>query len=303
MRILDGKKVALETEKQVSDEIAALKGKTGKVPGLVMVMVGDNPVFGIYIRARDRVAADVGLNSHVVRLEKDVSTRKLVKEIDKLNHDDEVDAVQIQLPLPKELNIWEILDRLSPEKDVDRFHPVNMGMVLLNRTTIYPCTPFGILKILSHYKINIAGLHAGVVGRSFLVGKPLCSLLANQDATVTVCHAKTKDLKKALRDADLVVCAMGKPGFITADMVKKGVILIDVGLNYISKKKDVLEYCDEDQIKKFKTKGYAITGDIHRDAYKKSSFYTPVPGGVGPMTITMLMYNSLQLFKKRRNIE
>ncbi|NIM16013.1 MAG: bifunctional methylenetetrahydrofolate dehydrogenase/methenyltetrahydrofolate cyclohydrolase [Candidatus Aminicenantes bacterium] len=303
MTILDGKKVALETEKQVSEEIAALKEKTGKVPGLAMVMVGDNPVFQIYIRARDRVAADVGLNSNVVRLDKAVSTRKLIKEIDKLNHDDEVDAVQIQLPLPKELNTWEILDRLSPEKDVDRFHPVNMGMVLLNRTTIYPCTPFGILKILSHYKINIAGLHVGVVGRSFLVGKPLASLLANKDATVTVCHAETKDLKKALKDADLVVCAMGKPGFITADVVKKGVILIDVGLNYISNKKDVLEYCDEDQVKKFKTKGYAIAGDIHRDAYKKASFYTPVPGGVGPMTITMLMYNSLQLFKRRRNIE
>lgn len=303
MAILDGNRAAVEAEKRIREEIAALKTKTGKVPGLAMVIVGDNPASRIYARTRERTAASVGVNSREIRLDQDASVEELSEQIDKLNHDEDVDAVQIQLPLPKKFNTWEILDRLSPDKDVDRFHPLNMGMVLLDRTDIYPCTPFGILKILSHYKIEVAGLHAAVVGRSFLVGKPLAALLTNKDATVTLCHKKTKDLRPALKNADLVISAMGKPGFITADMLKSGVILVDVGFTYISNEKDVLELCDEEQFKRFKNKGYAITGDIHKNAYEIASYYTPVPGGVGPMTINMLMYNSLQLFKKRQNIK
>jgi len=249
------------------------------------------------------MAAKLGLNSQVLRLDKDVSSQTLIDEIEKLNRADDVDAVLVQLPLPGKLNTWEILDYLSPVKDVDRFHPLNLGMVLLNRANIFPCTPFGILKILKRYKIKTAGMNAVVVGRSFIVGKPIASMLTNLNATVTICHSKTGSLKGSLKNADLVVSAIGKAGIISADMVKKGVVLIDVGMNYLDKEADVLKYCDEDQVAKFRKKGYGITGDIHKDAFKKASYYTPVPGGVGPMTVTMLMYNTVQLFKQKNKIK
>lgn len=303
MPILDGRMVAKEIEARLEEEILSLKEKTGKVPGLTVIIVGENPASKIYVRTKERMAAKLGLNSHVLRLDKDVSSQTLIDEIEKLNRADDVDAVLVQLPLPEKLNTWEILDYLSPVKDVDRFHPLNLGMVLLNRANIFPCTPFGILKILKRYKIKTAGMNAVVMGRSFIVGKPIASMLTNLNATVTICHSKTRSLKESLKNADLVVSAIGKAGIITADMVKKGAVLIDVGMNYLDKKADVVEYCDENQIKKFEKKGYGITGDIHKDAFKKASYYTPVPGGVGPMTVTMLMVNTVQLFKQKNNIK
>lgn len=303
MAILDGRAVSKEIEENIKEEIVSLKEKTGKVPGLTVIIVGDHPASKIYVRTKERVAAKLGLNSNVLRLDKDVSSKTLIEEIEKLNRSGDVDAVLVQLPLPGTLDTWEILDHLDPVKDVDRFHPLNLGMILLNRANLFPCTPFGILKILARNRIKVAGMNAVVVGRSFIVGKPIAGMLTNRNATVTVCHTKTRDLKESLKNADLVVAAAGKPGIITADMVKDGVILIDVGMNYLDKKADVLEYCGEDQIKKFAKKGYGITGDIHKDAFEKASYYTPVPGGVGPMTVTMLMYNTLQLFKQKNKIK
>jgi methylenetetrahydrofolate dehydrogenase (NADP+)/methenyltetrahydrofolate cyclohydrolase len=294
--------VSKEIEARLKDEILSLKEKTGKVPGLTVIIVGENPAAKIYVRTKERMATKLGINSHVLRLDKEVASQTLIDEIEKLNRDDDVDAVLVQLPLPGNLNTWEILDHLSPGKDVDRFHPLNLGMIILNRANIFPCTPFGILKILRRYKIDPAGMNAVVLGRSFIVGKPIAGMLTNKNATVTVCHSKTKDLKESLKNADLVVSAIGKPGIITADMVKEGAVLVDVGMNYLDKKADVLKYCDQEQIGRFAKKGYGITGDIHKDAFKKASYYTPVPGGVGPMTVTMLMYNSVQLFKQKNKI-
>jgi len=302
MAILDGTLVSAEIEKQVRSEIGMIKEKTGKVPGLAVLIAGDNAASQIYVRTKDRLAASLGLNSIVVRLDKDVSQAELIAEIDKLNNDDSVDAVLIQLPLPDKFNAWDILDRLDPSKDVDRFHPVNQGMVLLNRTGIFPCTPFGILKIMNYYKLPIEGKKVAVVGRSFIVGKPIANMLTNLNATVTLCHSKTETIEEEIREADIVIAAIGKAGFVTADMVKDGAVLIDVGMNYLNKEEEVLEFCDKDQLEKFKKRGYAVTGDIHPNAFEKASYYTPVPGGIGPMTGIMLMYNTLQLCKQRRKI-
>ncbi len=302
MTILDGKLVAAELEEQMGKEILSLKEKTGKVPGLTVIIVGEDPASQIYVRNKDRMAASLGVNSHIIRMSEDVGEAAIIAEINRLNNDDDVDAVLVQLPLPARYDTWKILDYLDPSKDVDRFHPANIGMISVNRTKIYPCTPFGILKILERYNINLSGKHAVVVGRSFIVGKPMAAMLTNLDATVTLCHSKTSNLGEIIRQGDVVVAAIGKPGFVTADMVKDGAILIDVGMNYLESEADVMALCEEDQIKKFRKRGYGITGDIHKDAFKKSSYYTPVPGGVGLTTVTMLMYNTIQLFKQRRGI-
>jgi methylenetetrahydrofolate dehydrogenase (NADP+)/methenyltetrahydrofolate cyclohydrolase len=244
----------------------------------------------------------MGINSSIIRLDKEIRKEKLIGEIKRLNEDDNVHAGLIQLPLPNQFDDWEILDYLSPEKDVDRFLPQNLGMLLLKRTHIFPCTPSGILKILDYYNIDVTGMNAVVVGRSYIVGKPVAALLTNRNATVTICHTRTKDLGDHIKNADLVVTAIGKPGVIKADMVRKDAILIDVGSNYLEKKEDVLEYCNESQIKRYEKKGYGITGDIHKKAFEKAAWYTPVPGGVGPMTVTMLMHNTIELFKQQHGI-
>ncbi|MGE5340666.1 MAG: bifunctional 5,10-methylenetetrahydrofolate dehydrogenase/5,10-methenyltetrahydrofolate cyclohydrolase [Candidatus Omnitrophota bacterium] len=300
MNILDGKAVSEHIETQIQEEILSIKEKTGKVPGLAVIIVGDNSASQAYVKSKDRLATKLGLNSRVIRLDQHVSPETLTGEIASLNNDDSIDAVLVQLPLPHAFNTWAILDTLDPQKDVDRFHPINQGMVILNRTDIFPCTPFGILKILDHYQVPVAGKHAVIIGRSFIVGKPMAAMMTNRDATVTLCHSKTKDLASIVKTADIVIAAVGKPATVTPEMVKDHAVLIDVGMNYLYQKDEVLKYCTEDQIKKFEKKGYGITGDIHRDAFKKSSFYTPVPGGIGLMTVIMLMVNTLELFKKRR---
>lgn len=302
MKILDGKKISLEIQEQLKEDLVRLKEKTGKVPGLRVILVGDNPASKIYVRTKDKVANRLGINSDIIRLDKEIPKEKLINEIKRLNEDNNVHAGLIQLPLPDQFDDWEILDYLSPEKDVDRFLPQNLGMLLLKRTHIFPCTPSGILRILDYYNIDVTGMNAVVVGRSYIVGKPAAGLLTNRNATVTICHSRTKDLAGHTKNADLLVAAVGKPGFITAEMVKKGAILIDVGTNYLEKKEDVLEYCTESQVKKFEKKGYGITGDIHKKAFEKAAWYTPVPRGIGPMTVTMLMHNTIELFKQQHGI-
>lgn len=300
MQKLDGKEVSAKIQEEIKKEIEDLKRKTGKVPGLTVVRVGEDPASKIYVRSKDKMAAKLGVHSQVIEFAEDISREKLIRTIRELNEDDNVDAVLVQTPLPEKFDTWEVLDTLSPDKDADRFHPLNLGMVLLNRTNIFPCTPAGILEILDYYRIDVTGMDAVVIGRSFIVGKPAAGMLTNRNATVTICHSRTKDLPGLIRRADLVVAAVGKPGLITADMVKEGAILIDVGINRLDKEEDVVKYCSDIQQKKFVKKGYGICGDIHKDAYEKSSYYTPVPGGVGLMTVAMLMYNTLQLFKNRR---
>jgi methylenetetrahydrofolate dehydrogenase (NADP+) / methenyltetrahydrofolate cyclohydrolase len=261
-------------------------------------MAGDNPASHSYVKSKSKLAEQLGIHSTLLKLPEDVRLEEIIKAIESCNADENVHAVLVQMPLPEHLDSWKILDHIRPEKDVDCFHPFNQGMILLNRSGIFPCTPAGILQILDYYKIDVSGLKIAVIGRSFLVGKPIAMMLSNRNATVTLCHSKTVKLEKITMEADLVVAAVGRPGFIKADMVKPGVILIDVGINRISQEDELVAYCHPSQYEGFKKKGYAMAGDIHFQAYAKASYYTPVPGGVGPLTVTMLMHNTVELCKR-----
>jgi methylenetetrahydrofolate dehydrogenase (NADP+)/methenyltetrahydrofolate cyclohydrolase len=299
MAILDGKLVAEKIQISIKDEVAVLKTKYGLTPGLTVIMAGDDPASGSYVNSKSKLAEKLGIRSQVIELPEKAEALEVIQAIAKANDDPQAHAILVQMPLPKHLDTWKILDHIRPEKDVDCFHPYNQGMVLLNRSRIFPCTPAGILEILDHYKIDVSGLKIAVVGRSFLVGKPIAIMLSNRNATVTICHSRTANLEKITIDADLVVAAIGRPGFIKADMVKPEVILIDVGINHVENEVDFQKFCQPSQSEGFKKKGYAITGDIHFQAYAKASYYTPVPGGVGPLTVTMLMRNTVELFKKQ----
>ena len=299
MAILDGKLVAEKIQAAIKEEVVALKNKYGQTPGLTVIMAGDNPASHAYVKSKSKLAEKLGIRSALLKLPADSQLEEIVNTIEICNADKQIHAVLVQMPLPAHFDSWKILDQIRPEKDVDCFHPINQGMVMLNRSRIFPCTPAGILQILDYYEIDVAGLKIAVVGRSFLVGKPLAIMLSNRNATVTLCHSKTANLEKITIDADLVVAAIGRPGFIKADMVKSGVILIDVGINQISGEDDFVAYCRPSHFEGFKKKGYALIGDIHFQAYDKASYHTPVPGGVGPMTVTMLMHNTVELYKRQ----
>jgi methylenetetrahydrofolate dehydrogenase (NADP+)/methenyltetrahydrofolate cyclohydrolase len=302
MVILDGKAVAEKIQGVIKGEAATIKTKYGQVPGLTVIMAGDDPASRSYVDSKNRLAEKLGIRSELVKLPENAAAEEIVGVIEAKNADPLTHAILVQMPLPLHLDAWTILDHIRPEKDVDCFHPFNQGMILLNRSHIFPCTPAGIMQILDQYKLDVSGLKIAVVGRSFLVGKPMAMMLSNRNATVTLCHSKTVNLEKITIDADLVVAAIGRPGFIKADMVKPGVILIDVGINHISQEKDLAAYCHPSLHEGFKKKGYVITGDVHFQAYAKASYYTPVPGGVGPLTVTMLMHNTVELCKKSLSV-
>ncbi len=299
MRILDGKIVSKNVIENIKKDSAVLISQSGRPPGLSVIIVGDDPASEIYVRSKERKAKKLGFRSEVIKLKGSVSDEELSSVISGLNSDDGIDGILIQLPLPEGFDTWKYLDMIDPEKDVDRFHPVNLGKIVLNRTDIFPCTPSGIIRMLDEYDINLTGMNCTVLGRSYIVGKPMASMLTNRNATVTLCHSKTKDLSGILRESDLIVSAIGIPGFVKSSMVKDEAVLVDVGINRIDSLGEAKKLCDREQVEKFKKKGYAITGDIHPDAFKKSLFYTPVPGGVGLMTVAMLMENTFHLFKNR----
>jgi methylenetetrahydrofolate dehydrogenase (NADP+)/methenyltetrahydrofolate cyclohydrolase len=298
MAVLEGKLVAEKIQGDLLLEIERLKKEYDIVPGLTVIMAGDDPASHAYVNSKTKLAEKLGIRSQQVKLAEDTTTEDVNQAIMAANADQQVHAVLVQMPLPRHLESWKILDRILPGKDADCFHPYNQGLIMQNRDCLFPCTPAGILEILDHYKIDVSGLKIAVVGRSFLVGKPMAVMLSNRNATVTLCHSRTANLEKITSDADLVVAAVGRPGFIKADMVKPGVILIDVGINHINSEDDFASCCQPSQYEGFKKKGYAITGDIHYQAYAKSSCYTPVPGGVGPLTVTMLMHNTVELCRR-----
>ncbi len=298
MAVLDGKLVAEKIQLEIGLEIARLRSERGLVPGLTVIMAGDDPASRSYVNSKSRLAEKLGIRSELVKLPESVAAEEIIGVIEARNSDPLTHAILVQMPLPVRLDSWSILDHIRPEKDVDCFHPFNQGLILQNRAVIFPCTPCGVMKILDHYRIDPTGLNTAVVGRSFLVGKPMAAMLANRNATVTLCHSRTVGLAAILREADLVVAAVGKPGFIGADMVKPGAILVDVGINHIDKEADFDKFCPRSKYEGFKKKGSAITGDIHFQAYAKAAHYTPVPGGVGPLTVTMLMHNTVELCKR-----
>ncbi len=287
-RIIDGKQVAAQMRAELAQEVAALKQK-GIVPGLGVVLVGDDPASKSYVTAKERACEEIGIYSDDNRLAADTSQADLMALIDKMNGDSRINGILVQLPLPRGLDEAQVLLRIDPDKDVDGFHPMNVGKMVVGEQAFLPCTPHGVVQLLLRSGVQLDGAHVVIVGRSNIVGKPLANMLMAKsptgNATVTVCHTRTKDLGHYTREADIVIAAAGRPKTVTADMVRDGAVVIDVGVNRV-----------EDTSRK---SGYRLCGDVDFEAVKeKASLITPVPGGVGPMTITMLLYNTVESAKR-----
>ena len=287
-QIIDGKQVAAEMRAELKAEVAKLKER-GIVPGLGVILVGEDPASQSYVRAKERACEELGIYSDNNRLSEDTTQQDLIALVNQMNNDPKINGILVQLPLPKGLNESEVLLAIAPEKDVDGFHPMNVGKMMVGEKAFLPCTPHGVIQLLLRSGVTIKGANTVIVGRSNIVGKPLANMLIQKNdkgnATVTVCHTRTKDLADHTRRADIIIAAAGRPNTITADMVKDGAVVIDVGVNRV-----------EDATKK---KGYRLVGDVDFEAVKeKASLITPVPGGVGPMTITMLLYNTVESAKR-----
>lgn len=288
MQLIDGKALAKRMREEIAADVAALKAERGVVPGLAVVLVGEDPASVSYVTAKERACAEAGMRSVEVRLPESVAEDKLVAEIARLNADPEVDGVLVQLPLPKGIDTKRVIEAISPEKDVDGFTPVNIGRMMIGDKCFLPCTPHGIVKLIEFAGMDLKGRHVVVIGRSNIVGRPLSVLLSMKgvDATVTLCHTATRDIAAFTRTADAVVVAAGRPGTLTGDMLRKGAVVIDVGVNRV---RDATS-----------ARGYRLVGDADFESCSRvASAITPVPGGVGPMTITMLLWNTLAAARRR----
>ena len=292
-QIIDGKQVAADMRAELKEQVAQLKTQ-GVVPGLGVILVGDDPASRSYVTAKERACEHIGLHSDDNRLPVDTTQKDLLALVQKMNADPKINGILVQLPLPKHLDEDEVLLAIDPDKDVDGFHPVSVGRMVVGQKSFLSCTPHGVIQLLLRSGVKIEGAHVVIVGRSNIVGKPLANMLIQKNpmgnATVTVCHTRTKDMARFTREADIVIAAAGWPNTVTADMVKDGAVVIDVGVNRV-----------EDATKK---NGYRLVGDVDFEAIKeKASFITPVPGGVGPMTITMLLYNTVESARRAAGIE
>ena len=291
-KILSGKIVADFTNERTTKQVEFLKSKNVN-PGLVVVLVGEDPASAVYVRSKGRMCEKMGIVSETHTLPDDTSEEKLLNLIDKLNSDDRYNGILVQLPLPKQISEHKVIDAINPEKDVDCFHPKNVGLLTIGSPYLLPCTPAGIIEILKYYKIDPSGKDVVVIGRSNIVGKPMANMLLqkapNANATISITHSRTKDLKKYTLNADIIIAAIGVAEFVKADMVKEGAVVIDVGMNRV----------DDPTAKK----GYRLKGDVAFDeVVEKVSAITPVPGGVGPMTISMLMHNTISAAAQQNNI-
>ena len=276
-KIIDGKAVAKKIREDIKEEVEKLK-QEGIHPGLAVVLAGNNPASMIYVKNKGEACRSAGIYSEEHRLPEDTSESALIELIEKLNNDPQIHGILVQLPLPDHINKDLILTSISPEKDVDGFHEINMGRLLTGRNGLAPCTPLGIIKLLDHYHIPIEGRFAVILGRSNIVGKPVAIMLLHRNATVAICHTRTKNLTEICKMADILIAAAGRPGMITGDMIKEGAVVIDVGINRSDNGK--------------------LTGDVDFDsASEKAGWITPVPGGVGPMTIAMLLNNTVKAAK------
>jgi methylenetetrahydrofolate dehydrogenase (NADP+)/methenyltetrahydrofolate cyclohydrolase len=302
-KILDGVAIAAAIKQEVAEEVKLLAAH-GIRPGLAAVLVGSVAASQIYVRSKVQTCAELGLYSDLITPPEDVTTESMLQLVAALNARDDIDGILIQLPLPPQVDSKALLDAVSPAKDVDGFHPVNAGRLQAGRPALAPCTPAGIIEILKRSAIPIAGQHAVVVGRSDIVGKPAAMLLLNNNATVTICHSKTQNLAELTRQADILVAAIGRPGFITAEMVSPGATLIDVGINRITTREEFDRYFAGNVKREaaFAKRGSTLVGDIHPAAFELAGAYTPVPGGVGPLTIAMLMANTVRAAKMRRGL-
>ncbi len=277
MSLIDGKKVAKEIRDAVGQEVQQLKKQSGNVPGLATVLVGEDPASAVYVRSKNKICKELGFVSLEHTLSEDTQEKDLLALVHELNRNEAVSGILVQLPLPKHIDSIKVLEAIDPAKDVDGFHPVSVGRLMMGTAVLAPCTPSGIIEMLDRYGVEIEGRHAVVLGRSNIVGKPVAMLLLHRNATVTLCHSRTQDLPEVTRSADILIAAVGRPNMVTANMVKEGAVVIDVGINRVDGK---------------------LVGDVAFDEVEpKASLITPVPGGVGPMTIAMLMANTLKAFK------
>ena len=301
--ILDGNKIAGEIRTEVASEVKTMTA-AGMRPGLAVVLVGHNPASEVYVRGKVKISAEVGLYSEQHTPSETISTGGLLEVIADLNRRDEIDGILVQLPLPAHVDAKAILMAVDPAKDVDGFHPMNVGFLSTQRPGLVPCTPAGIIEILKRSKIPIAGQEAVVVGRSDIVGKPAAMLLLNGNATVTVCHSKTRDLPGVCRRADILVAAIGRAGMITREFVKPGATVIDVGMNQVTERAefDRLFAGNVKREEAFRLRGSTLAGDVHPQVAEVAGALTPVPGGVGPLTIAMLMANTVRAAKLRRGV-
>ena len=295
-RIIDGKAVARKIEEEVAAEIGRLAFR----PGLVAVRVGNDPASEVYVRSKAKKAEELGLRGEQKIFHESMSESDLLAQVRALNEDPEVDGILVQLPLPKHIDAKKVIDSIDPAKDVDGFHPVNVGYLHLGRATLVPCTPAGVMRLIDSTGVAIDGKHAVVVGRSDIVGKPQAALLLQRNATVTICHSRTADLGEITRQADILVAAVGKPFMIRGDMIKPGAVVIDVGMNRVDA--SFASKLDGEKSRLLAKNGSVLVGDVDFEAGKEvASWITPVPGGVGPMTIAMLMKNTLTAAKMRRS--
>ncbi|HDX3372996.1 TPA: bifunctional methylenetetrahydrofolate dehydrogenase/methenyltetrahydrofolate cyclohydrolase FolD [Staphylococcus aureus] len=282
-KILDGKQIAKDYRQGLQDQVEALKEK-GFTPKLSVILVGNDGASQSYVRSKKKAAEKIGMISEIVHLEETATEEEVLNELNRLNNDDSVSGILVQIPLPKQVSEQKILEAINPEKDVDGFHPINIGKLYIDEQTFVPCTPLGIMEILKHADIDLEGKNAVVIGRSHIVGQPVSKLLLQKNASVTILHSRSKDMASYLKDADVIVSAVGKPGLVTKDVVKEGAVIIDVGNT-------------PDENGKLK-------GDVDYDAVKEiAGAITPVPGGVGPLTITMVLNNTLLAEKMRRGID
>ena len=303
-KILDGNQIAATIKAEVQEQVRGA-AQDGLRPGLAVILAGHNPASEIYVRSKVKTCEEMGIYSEKLTPPESVTTDELLKMVDELNRRDEIDGILIQLPLPAQVDSKKVLLAVSPEKDVDGFHPVNVGNLSTQRPGLVPCTPAGCIEILKRSGIAIQGANAVVVGRSDIVGKPVAMLLINSNATVTVCHSKTRDLPGVCRAGDIIVAAMGRPGFITRDFVKPGAAVIDVGINRISDPGEFEKFFkgNAQRERQFAEKGSTLVGDVHPEVAEIAGALTPVPGGVGPLTIAMLMSNTIKAMKLRRGVE
>jgi methylenetetrahydrofolate dehydrogenase (NADP+)/methenyltetrahydrofolate cyclohydrolase len=307
VKILSGAPIAEAIKTEVAQEVKELNKKYGFRPCLAVVRVGEDPASAVYVGNKVKTSQELGLISEHIHLSAETTQNELFTVVTELNKRDEVDGILVQLPLPKQVDDKVILEAITPEKDVDGFHPVNVGRLSQGQKSLVPCTPAGVIEILRRSEIEISGKHAVIVGRSNIVGKPLAQLLLQADATVTICHSRTKNLAEITTQADILVAAIGRAGFVRSEHIKEGATVVDVGINSVSDADFARELFGADELEKrlavIEKRGATLVGDVNpKDAKKKAGAFTPVPGGVGLLTIAMLMRNTIEAAKRRRKI-
>jgi methylenetetrahydrofolate dehydrogenase (NADP+)/methenyltetrahydrofolate cyclohydrolase len=306
-RILSGKEIAEAIKQEVAEEVKTLAQDYGIRPCLAVVRVGEDAASKVYVGSKVKTSEELGMISEHHHLAAETSHEELLALVKDLNDRDEVDGILVQLPLPAQIDEREILETINPEKDVDGFHPINVGKLSQGQKSLVPCTPAGIIEILKRSGISIAGEHAVIIGRSNIVGKPMAQLLLRENATVTICHSRTRNLTEIASQADILVAAIGKAGFVRAEHIKAGATVIDVGMNNVSDAEFARELFGEDELEKrlntIAKRGFTLVGDVNpKEAKAKAANFTPVPGGVGLLTVAMLMKNTVEAARRRRNI-